>query len=276
MRFKSKTNETIFVSEIVPERKYMFNHDLKTGLSVIWNKGKKARFMIDNEVVELGENCIIFITEFFVIDNFEFERMNVLQFNREFYCVQENDDLGCRGLLFYGGATIPKIIVPKAMVPVFEQLWAVFMVEIDEMKPYKLEMLKSLLLRFLILCLRTYKVENFDQEIDNVNIGLIREYNYLVEKNYRTHSKVSDYASMLFKSPKTLANIFKKYIDKTPLQVINDRRLLEARRMLKYTDATILEISEALNFRDVQSFSHFFNTRTQRSPTAFRKESAGQ
>jgi AraC-like DNA-binding protein len=253
----------------------MFNHDLKTGLSVIWNKGKKARFMIDNEVVELGENCIIFITEFFVIDNFEFERMNVLQFNREFYCVQDNDELGCRGLLFYGGAKIPKIIVPKAMVPVFEQLWEVFMVEIDEMKPYKLEMLKSLLLRFLILCLRTYKVENFDQEIDHANIGLIREYNYLVEKNYRTHSKVSDYASMLFRSPKTLANIFKKYIDKTPLQVINDRRLLEARRMLKYTDAPILEISEALNFRDVQSFSHFFNTRTGSSPSAFRKSSVG-
>ncbi|MFT4665656.1 MAG: hypothetical protein ACI8YQ_002019 [Polaribacter sp.] len=37
MRFQTKINETIFVSEIVPERSYIFDKDLKTGLSIIWN-----------------------------------------------------------------------------------------------------------------------------------------------------------------------------------------------------------------------------------------------
>ncbi len=47
MKFQTAINETIFVSEIMPERSYMFDQDLKTGHSIVWNTGEKARFMID-------------------------------------------------------------------------------------------------------------------------------------------------------------------------------------------------------------------------------------
>ena len=270
MKFQTKINESIFVSQIVPERKYMFDADLKMGLSIIWNTGKEAQFMIDNELIVIHKNCIIFLTEYYKIDNFQFEQMNVIQFNRQFYCIEENDELGCRGLLFFGESHVPKIIIPEEKVRQYQLLWEVFLMEMDEHDTFKLEMLKSLLQQFLILCIRTYKRQNHNLPTDNINVGLIREYNYLVEKNYKMYTKVSDYARMLHKSPKTLANIFKKYIDKTPLQIINDRRLLEAKRMLKYTDATIQEISFELNFKDLTSFSHFFNSRTGQSPSAFR------
>ena len=62
----------------------------------------------------------------------------------------------------------------------------------------------------------------------------------------------------------------KKYIDKTPLQIINDRRLLDAKRMLTYTEVTIQEISEEFNFKNVQSFSHFFNAQIGKPPSVFR------
>lgn len=273
MKFQTKINETIFVSEVVPQRSYMFDQDLKTGLSVIWNTGEKAQFMIDNELIMIQKNCVVFLTEFYKIDKFQFGRMNVIQFNRPFYCIEDDDDLGCRGLLFFGESHVPKIVIPKERIKQFNRLWEVFMMEIEDQGDYKLEMLKSLLQQFLILCVRTYKKQHHNLPTDNVSVGLIREYNYLVEKNFREYSKVSDYAKMLHKSPKTLSNIFKKYIDKTPLQIINERRLLEAKRMLKYTDNTIQEVSEELNFRDVQSFSHFFNTRTGTTPSSFRKDS---
>ncbi len=244
--------------------------DLKSGLSVIWNTGKEAQFMIDNELIMIKRNCIIFLTEFYSIDDFQFEKLNVMQFNRQFYCVENNDELGCRGLLFYGESHVPKILIPKERIKQFQLLWQVLLMEIEEQDDFKLEMLKSLLQRFLILCVRTYKKQNHNLPTDNVSVGLIREYNYLVEKNYKTLTKVSDYAKLLFKSPKTLAHIFNKYIDKTPLQIINERRLLEAKRLLKYTDLAIQEISEELNFKDVPSFSHFFNARIGQSPSSFR------
>ena len=141
-----------------------------------------------------------------------------------------------------------------------------------EHDPLKIEMLRSVLKRFLILCLRIYKKQNKDIPTDDVNGGLIREFNYLVEKNYKALTKVADYAELLNKSPKTLSNLFNKFTDTTPLQIINDRRLLEARRLLKYTDLHIQEIADELNFADAQGFSNFFKKKEKRSPSQFREE----
>ena len=271
MKFKSSIDETIFVSEIFPERSYMFDQDLKTGLSIIWNSGAPALFEVDGVERQLHENCLIFLTEYHTIGRFEFERLNVIQFNRLFYCVEEDDsEIGCKGLLFFGAAEVPKIIIPKERKKQFSLLWEIFMMEIEESDALKLEMLRALLKRFLILCLRVYKNQNYDLPSDNVNVGLIREYNYLVEQHFKMLTKVSDYARLLHKSPKTLANIFKKYAHITPLQVINERRLLEAKRLLKYSEQSIQEIAEMLNFPDVQSFSTFFRTRANLSPSQFR------
>lgn len=271
MRFEGHINESIFVSTIVPERSYMFDKDLETGLSIIWNTGAPAHFLIDKETYTLNQDCVIFLTEYYHIDSFEFERMNVIQFNRPFYCVEKNDDeLGCKGLLFFGEAYVPKIIIPEERKTQFGLLWDILTMEVEENDGYTLEMLRSLLKRFLILCVRIYKQQHHNLPADNVGVGLIREYNYLVEKYFRSLTKVSDYADLLHKSPKTLSNIFRRYIDKTPLQIINNRRLLEAKRLLRYTDHPIQEIAFELNFKDVPSFSHFFRARTGSTPSSFR------
>lgn len=273
MKYTSPLDETIFVSEIFPERRYMFNHDLRTGLSIIWNTGKEAQFMIDDEVIFVNTNCIIFLTEFHRITEFSFEKMNILQFNRPFFCVQERDnEINCKGLLFFGASGIPKITIPPEKLASFQALWDVLVMEMEEMDNLKLEMLRAMLKRFLILSLRIYKNENHNLVNDNFNIGLIREYNYLVEQHYMKLTKVSDYAKLLHKSPKTLSNLFKKYIDKTPLQIINNRRLLEAKRSLMFTQRSIQEISDDLGFVDVQSFSHFFKKKLKISPLQFRNK----
>jgi AraC-like DNA-binding protein len=268
MKFESKINETIFVSTIYPERRYMFNNDLKTGLSIIWNTGRQARFKIDNELVTINKNCMIFLTEFYQIEDFQFEEFNVIQFNRLFYCINDHDkETGCRGLLFYGMSHVPKIGIPKDKLSQFKALWEIFVMEMDEMDSLQVEMLRALLRRFLIMCIRIYKKENKNLPSDNISVGLIREFNYLVENNFRTLTKVSDYAKLLHKSPKTLSN---KYMDTTPIQFINERRLLEAKRLLNYTDKPVQEIADEINFKDVQSFSNFFRTREGVSPSQFR------
>ncbi len=275
MNFESLSKERIFVSSVVPERNFTFEKDIKSGLTIVWNRGAAARFSVDNKEVIVDKNCIIFLTEFHNVDNFEFEKMNVIQFNRGFYCIETHDtETGCKGLLFYGASSIPKIVIPEDRQRQFEILWEVFEWEMKERDNLKAEMLRSVLKRFLILCLRIYKTQNQDIPTDDVNISLIREFNYLVEKNYRELTKVSDYANLLYKSPKTLSNLFNKFTDKTPLQVINERRLLEARRLLKYTDQPIQEIADDLNFADVQAFSNFFKKRENQSPSQFRVEAA--
>ena len=272
MIYKGQLEEFLFAAEVVPERMYMFEQDLHTGLSVVWNVGKKARFTIDSVPYTLEKDCIIFITDLHKIDDYQFEQLNVIQFNKPFYCVENHDsDVGCKGLLFFGASSVPQIKIPKDKLQAFKLLWEVFLMEIDEeADELKMDMLRIMLKRFLILCVRLYKAQCEFEQKNGKSVGVIREYNYLVEKHFKEYTAVADYARLLFKSPKTLSNLFKKHIDKTPLQIITERRLLEAKRLLKYSDSSIQDISDELSFSDIQAFSHFFKKHTGKTPTQFK------
>ena len=255
----------------------MFNQDLRTGLSIVWNRGSEAMFMIDQEELSLAQDCLIFLTEYHQIDDFEFEKMNVIQFNRPFYCVEDDDsEVGCKGALFFGSLHIPKVQVPTDRLRQFSTVWDSLLMEMEETDDFKLEMLQALLRRFLILSLRLYRRQHLHLSHDPPGFSLIREFNYLVEKHYKKLTRVSDYAELLNKSPKTLTNTFRKFVDKSPLQIINDRRFLEARRQLLYTDKSVKEISHDIGFKDVQSFSHFFHQRQGLSPSNYRKKDNDQ
>ncbi len=272
MYFNAKNNEKIFIGTITPEMAYMFTEDLKTNLSIIWNTGKKASFSIDKQEIIVEKNCVIFLTEFHKIKSSKFDKLNIIQFNRDFHCVENHDqDIGCKGLLFFGAASIPKISIQQNEIAKYLTIWDMFMMELEEKDDYTLEMLRSLLNRVLILFVRNYHSENFDKKTNDADITLIREYNFLVEKNYKQLTQVNDYARLLYKSPKTLSNTFSKLIEKTPLQIINERRLLEAKRQLLYTDEPINLIADDLSFTDVQAFSRFFKKYTHTTPSAFRK-----
>lgn len=273
MLYKGTLNEYLFVSEISPERRYMFNQDLETGLSVLWNTGAPFTITIDNIPYEIKENCFVFLTNFHKIKDFDFQKLRVIQFNRPFYCVENHDsDVGCKGLLFFGASSVPKIEIKTDGIQSFEILWKVFEMEIEQRDNYTLEMLKSILKRFLILCVRIFKNQNLTLKTDSRTIGLIREFNFLVEMHYKTKTTVASYADMLFKSPKTLSNIFKMHIDKTPIEIINTRRLLEGQRKLRYTDLPVQEIAEELSFADIQAFSNFVKKHTGKTPSQIRNE----
>ena len=68
-----------------------------------------------------------------------------------------------------------------------------------------------------------------------------------------------------------MANTFSKVSDKSPLQIIHERKALEAKRMLRYTDKPIKEIAYEIGFEDIQTFSRFFKKMENSSPTDFKK-----
>ena len=84
---------------------------------------------------------------------------------------------------------------------------------------------------------------------------------------------MNEYAEMLFKSPKTLSNLFAKYNYKTPLQIIHERIALEGKRQLLYTDKTAKEIAHDLGFEDAGSFHKLFKKVIGQTPNDFKKSS---
>ena len=83
---------------------------------------------------------------------------------------------------------------------------------------------------------------------------------------------MAEYADLLNKSPKTLSNLFKKITDKSPLKFIHDRKMLEARRLLAYTEMSVKEIAYELGFDDLQSFSRFFKKLASIAPSDFKSQ----
>jgi AraC-like DNA-binding protein len=155
-------------------------------------------------------------------------------------------------------------------------LLQVFIEEFKTRDQIQGEMLEMLLKRLIIKSTRLARQNLPVPEIRDTQLDVVRRFNVLVDEHFREKHKVSEYAEMLFKSPKTLSNLFKKYSHQTPLEVIHDRIALEAKRLLLYTGQTAEEITFELGFTDAAHFSRFFKRLAGMNPTDFRKAGTGR
>ena len=93
-----------------------------------------------------------------------------------------------------------------------------------------------------------------------------------VEEKFLTLHKVNDYADLLAVTPNHLNDTTKKVTGKTALELIQDRLLLEAKRLLLHTEQTAKEISYQLGYNDPSYFTRFFKAQTERTPDDFRRQ----
>ncbi|MBO3100033.1 helix-turn-helix domain-containing protein [Gelidibacter pelagius] len=271
MKFIGQNKEYIELVEINKSNANLLNDTKESELSLIWFKADNNKVTIDAVDYVFNTNDIISLTEFHTINAESLQEATFIKWNRSFYCVVDHDsEVGCKGILYYGASTVPIISLDEKHVDILTTLFKMLYIEMESRDNLQLEMLQMMLKRLLILCTRIYKDQNLVSNLRTQSIDTIREYNYLVEQHFKTKHTVKAYADLLFKSPKTLSNLFKKYGDTTPQQFIQNRLMLEARRMLTYTEKPISEIGFELGFSDLQSFSRFFSTQEGHSPQKFR------
>jgi AraC-like DNA-binding protein len=98
----------------------------------------------------------------------------------------------------------------------------------------------------------------------------IKDFDALLEKCFWTEKAPSFYASQLHITLKHLNRICNEILKKTTTQVITDRIILEAKRMLMDKKRTVSEIATALGFDDYSYFVRLFKKHTAMTPTAFR------
>ncbi|MBN2990572.1 helix-turn-helix domain-containing protein [Pseudomonas cedrina subsp. fulgida] len=99
-----------------------------------------------------------------------------------------------------------------------------------------------------------------------------RRFTQLVEQHYREHPKIEDLAHQLGISVSHLNGTCRELGGQPALQIMHDRQLLEAKRLLTYTSMTINEMSQVLGFSDPTNFSRLFRRRVGYSPKAFREQ----
>ncbi len=272
MRFEGQNGEFIEVVDIDSSNHSVISTPGKSELSLLWFTSDDNRVTIDTMDYIFNNNDMVSLTEFHKMDISSINTARYIRWNRDFYCIVDHDsEVGCKGILYYGASTIPVIQPTESDMEILETVFKMFMIEIRQHDNLQLEMLQMMLKRLLILCTRIYKTQNTILEGNKQNVDIIREYNYLVEKHFKEKHSVNAYAELLNKSPKTLSNLFKKHGNMSPLQFIQNRIMLEARRLLNYTQLPVSSIGYELGFSDVQVFSRFFKTREGCSPQHFRE-----
>ncbi|HXR51010.1 MAG TPA: helix-turn-helix domain-containing protein [Steroidobacteraceae bacterium] len=99
---------------------------------------------------------------------------------------------------------------------------------------------------------------------------LVGRLNELIESRYRRNEPVTAFADALNVSESRLRNACVAMTGQTPIQLLNARILLEAKRQLLYTSHPVGKIAYALGFEDPAYFTRFFSRRAGVSPRAFR------
>lgn len=273
MQYIGKTNEFLRLTNIKIGTTEILKQRVENGLSIYWNRNQTAVLEIDAQEYQIEPNQLVFITEYHRVEAKQIDEIRFIQFNRPFYCIIDHDsEVGCKGILFFGSSRVPIVTIPEDELEKFEILWRMFCIEMESKDDLQLEMLQTMLKRLLILCTRVYKEQQQMLDTDPSQVDIVREYNFLVEHHFRQKHNVADYADLLNKSAKTLSNLFLQLRQKTPLQIIQDRILLEARRLLYYTDKPIKEIAYEIGFEDIQTFSRFFKNKENISPKDYREQ----
>lgn len=99
-------------------------------------------------------------------------------------------------------------------------------------------------------------------------------YNFrkLVDKNFQRIKTINEYADLMSLSPKYLSECVKNQTGVSALTLIQNRTILEAELLLKYSQLSIKNISGRLGYTSVPSFSRFFKGIKGVSPLQYRSK----
>ena len=104
--------------------------------------------------------------------------------------------------------------------------------------------------------------------------ALVARLREKIEIHLREGWSVARYAAALSVTPARLRAACVEVAGKSPVRIVEDRLLLEARRNLLYTNMTVAQIAWHLGFGDPAYFSRWFSQRAEQSPATYRRRMA--
>lgn len=136
----------------------------------------------------------------------------------------------------------------------------------------KYEVIGAYLKLFLIECNTHCSLfpESNPQSIE-VGRSLVRNFKDLVEKHAKDWHQVKDYANALNVTPGYLNDVIKSSINQSAKDYIQTRLILEAKRMVVFTNKSSKEIGFELGFEDPSHFSKFYKSQTGVSLQEFKE-----
>jgi len=115
------------------------------------------------------------------------------------------------------------------------------------------------------------EIHSEDAEYSNKrNEDYYNKFISLLNQYFKRERNIGFYASRLFITPKYMTSLIKRTSGKSAMEWINDYVMAEAKNLLKYSDMSIQEIADYLNFSNQSFFAQYFKRFSGCSPSAYR------
>ena len=241
---------------------------------VIWiQKGYPTHF-VDFKPVKLRPGSLLFVPDncINVFDHSGDYDGKMILFTDRFFCRNTSDLMFLQSTILYNNFfNISQIQIDEATNSISD----IFLLMESEANiptdTFQDDILRSLLYNFFLLAEREIRKQGFAGIESTPYTDYLIAFKRLLEDNFKSYKSVSRYASKLKVSSKTLYNATTQLLDKTPKQIIDDRILLESKRLLVHTSSTIKEIGFELGFVEPTNFIKFFRKHEQITPIDFRE-----
>jgi len=138
--------------------------------------------------------------------------------------------------------------------------------------PYRVQILQAWVLALLFDCKRLYDEQQFSMKQVPTKNMLTFRFQQFINQHYLTHKTVEAYAALLNVSPDYLSQSVKVTTGKTAHSLIQERVLLEAKKLLTYSDLNVAEIADYLGYAEPTHFGRFFRRSFGVSPLAWRQK----
>jgi len=131
--------------------------------------------------------------------------------------------------------------------------------------------LKNYIHNLLLMCERETHDTRAPQA-DVIDFTFVSDFKRFVDAHYTEHLAVSDYSKKLLITEKRLTAATNKILGKTAKEIISERVVLEAKRLLIHSGNSIKMIAAVLGFEDSAYFSRYFKKHSGKSPVEFREQ----
>ncbi len=244
---------------------------------ILWFQKGNPTHLVDFNPVKVKPNTLLFLNKDTVhrFDNKgDFDGKAIL-FTDSFFCKTEADTKFLRTSILFNDLFSVSQIHTGNPVSLFADLFQLMETELlHEKDVLQSDILKTLLHNLLLLSERERRKQDFTEIKKGADLDYVMLFKDLLEINYHKLKQVSNYARLISVTEKRLNQATTKVLGKSPKQMIDERVMLEAKRLLAHTNESVKEIGFGLGFEEPTNFIKFFRKHSQSTPVEFREQFA--
>ena len=164
----------------------------------------------------------------------------------------------------------PLVQLKKSSLPNMKLLFEEIVSEYKSGEFLRFEKLHALMTLVYIELTRQYELVKVPE---NENyLARVRMLEELIDMNFKTKKYPYEYAALMNISEKHLNRMSKSCLNKTTSDLIAERIILEAKRILIHSKLSVSEVAFELGYEDNSYFSRFFKKQTGETPVEFMKQ----